>query len=645
MPMQRATRILLCVAVVSMAATAHRATFTAQTPPPATNTEFGFATFQQRCLGCHGNPAVEKAPSPAQLRQMSPEAIYTSLTSGAMKVVVGDSLSDDDKRRVAESISGRLLGSETRGDASGMPNQCTSNPPLPDPASQSSWNGWSPDRGNSRFQPSAAAGLTAAQVPKLKLKWAFGFPAGSTSAYTQPTIVSGRVFVGSDIGHVYSLDAATGCVYWSYRAKASVRAAASVGPFAGRPGTPYAVYVGDLKANVYALDARTGQLLWEAKADDNFTTRVTAAPALHRGMLYVPISSWEEFSARTLEYPCCTSVGSVVAFDANTGSQVWKTYVIEERPKVVRKNAKGVDQWGPAGGSVWNSPTVDEERGALYFGTGDGTTFPPPDTIDAVMALDLKTGKRLWSYQVHNMDSFLVGCDPSGRTENCPEVQGPDWDIPSSPILQKLPNGKRLLIVGTKPGDVVALDPDNGGQVVWRTSVSGEPPIGVTSPYIRFPRGGGPPTTVGRGIGAGAADIGRPGLMWGGTADGEHVYFGVTTGGVAAMRLSDGRRVRMTRLRGATREPLNTSAPASAIPGVVFVGGSDGTVRAVSMTNGRVLWSFETARQFDTVNKVSARGGSINSVGASIADGMVFVPSGYAIIGNQVGNVLLAFGL
>jgi polyvinyl alcohol dehydrogenase (cytochrome) len=573
---------------------------------------------------------------------MSPDAIYASLTSGAMKVVVGDSLTDDERRRVAESISGRLLGSDTSGDASRMPNQCASNPQLPNPSTRPSWNGWSPDRQNTRLQSATAARLTAAQVPRLTLKWAFGYPGGSTSAYTQPTIVSGRVFVGSDIGYVYSLDVATGCVYWSYRAKGAVRAAASVGPIAGRPSTLFAVYVGDLKANVYALDAQDGRLLWETKVDENYTTRVTAAPALHRGRLYVPVSSWEEFSARTLDYPCCTSVGSVVALDANTGAQVWKTYVIDQRPTVVRTNSKGVEQWGPAGGSVWNSPTVDEARGAIYFGTGDGTTYPPAVTIDSVMALDLKTGKRLWSYQVHNMDSFLVGCDPQGRTENCPEVQGPDWDIPSSPILRSLPSGRRALIIGTKPGDVLALDPDNRGKVLWRVSVSGEPPIGVTSPYVRFTRGEAP-TTVGRGVGSGQADVGRPGLMWGGVADTRNVYFGVTTGGLATLRLRDGARVRMTPLTSAAGTPVNTAAPASGIPGVVFVGGTDGVVRALSTTTGSVVWSFDTAREFDTVNKVPARGGSISSVGAAIAGGMVVIPSGYAIIGSQVGNVLLAF--
>src|SRR5262249_35114096 len=151
--------------------------------------------------------------SPAALRSMSPERIYTALTTGIMKSV-GDTLSEADRRRVAESLAGQLLGSAAAGDASTMPNRCTNNPPLR--LEGAGWNGWGNGLANDRFQTAGAAGLSAASVARLKLKWAFGFP-GGTSAYGQPTVVAGRVFVGSDIGYIYSLDAATGCVYWSYR--------------------------------------------------------------------------------------------------------------------------------------------------------------------------------------------------------------------------------------------------------------------------------------------------------------------------------------------------------------------------------------------------------------------------------------------
>src|SRR5262245_38726528 len=171
----------------------------------APGTENGIAVFQTQCMACHGNPNVERAPSPAAIREMSPERIYEALTTGLMKDQ-GAKLSDQDRRGVAEFMSGRPLGSARLGDAGSMPNRCRNNPTLIDPARGPAWNGWGADASNSRFQPAQAAGLTAAQVPRLKLKWVFGFPSG-VSANTQPTIASGRVFVGSDNGFVYSLDA------------------------------------------------------------------------------------------------------------------------------------------------------------------------------------------------------------------------------------------------------------------------------------------------------------------------------------------------------------------------------------------------------------------------------------------------------
>ena len=314
--------------------------------------------------------------------------------------------------------------------------------------------------------------MSADQVPHLKLKWAFGFPTG-LSAYGQPTIVSGRVFVASDNGYVYSLDAETGCVYWSFEAKAAMRTAISIGPVTGHGDTKFAAYVGDQKANVYAIDAQTGKLLWTRLVDDHITARDPGAPTLADGRLYVPVSTFEEFSASDPLYPCCTFQGSVVALDANTGQRIWKTYTIDEKPKPVKKNSKGTQLWAPSGGSVWNSPTVDRKLHAVYFGTGDGQTDPAPETTDAVMALDAKTGKRIWFHQGTANDSFLGACDDDApnRSENCPLHQGPDWDFGSSAMLRTLPNGHRLLVAGQKSGTVWAFDPDRNGAIVWSTNV------------------------------------------------------------------------------------------------------------------------------------------------------------------------------
>ena len=594
-----------------------------QVPPPGmlVGTEFGFAIFQQRCMSCHGNPnASQRAPEPAALRQLAPEAIYDALTSGVMRVQ-GQSLSELQRTQVAESLSGRPIGTGAAGDAASMPNRCAGNPPLANPAAGPAWNGWGADVGNSRLQSAKAAGLSADEVPRLTLKWAFGYPNG-VSALGQPTVASGRVFVGADTGYVYSLDANTGCVYWSFKTKAGVRAALSVGPVTGHGAVRYAAYVGDLKGNVYALDAQTGAQLWTGHPEEHFTARVTGAPTLHNGRLYVPISSWEEFSAASLDYPCCTSRGSVAAFDANSGRQIWKTYVIPEDPQPVRKNTAGVQLWAPAGGSVWNSPTVDVRRRVIYFGTGDATTAPAAKTSDAVMALDMDTGKIRWSYQAFPNDSFLVGCDGPGKSDNCPVVQGPDLDIPASPILRTLTGGRRVLLVATKPGDLIALDPDRNGEVIWKKHIGNLPNTdtkeGALAAFRSFA------------------------IMWGGAADNELAYFGLSGGTVAAVKLATGDRAWVTTLAPAGKT-VSYNAALTLIPGVAFVGGNDGTLNALSTADGRKLWAFDTARQFATVNKVPAKGGAISVPGATIVGGMLFIPSGYGIVGGNTGNVLLAF--
>lgn len=580
-------------------------------PPPEQRklgSEYGFIIFQQRCTSCHGNPAVEKAPAPAVLREMAPERIFDALTSGAMQVHA-QGLSEEQIARVAESISGRLMGTESHGDAASMPNRCSDNPAMANPATGPSWNGWSSTLTNTRYRTRAESGLDTGDVPKLKLKWAFGFDQG-ISSFGQPAVVSGRVFVGTDTGYVYSLDAASGCVYWSFKPKSNVRNAINIGPIAGHGQTRYAAYFGDMKANVYAIDAHSGELLWTRRVEEHYTGRVTSAPALYNGRLYVPISSWEEAAAKTLDYPCCSFRGSVVAMDANSGDVIWKTYTIPQQPKPVKKNSKGVQLWAPAGATVWNTPTVDVKRHAIYFGTGDAYTYPAAPTSDAIMALDMDTGRNLWTYQVTANDAYLVACQ-FDKTENCPEVVGVDWDIPAPVILQTMANGEDALIVCTKPGDVLSLDPDKKGALNWRVNVAKN-------------------------------KSGYAGMRWGGASDRDNVYYGLTGGGVVSINIANGETQWYSLLPG-EGEKRSHDAAVTLLGDTLFVADMNGVVSALKTADGTEIWKFNTARKFDTVNGIPGRGGSISGVGPVISNGMLFVNSGYMIISGKPGNVLLAF--
>jgi len=577
----------------------------------------GQIVFGRSCASCHVYTGVstQRAPDIPSLRKLSPETIYEVLNSGVMRAQ-GQTLTDDQKRSVALYLSGSPVGSSDVGDAKNMTNHCPGGPGSIGALDGPSWNGWGAGAANNRFQPAAQAGLTAEQVPHLKLKWAFGFP-GASSVWGQPTIVAGHLFIGNDTGYVYSLNATSGCLYWSYKAQAAVRTAISVGPVQGKGATKYAIYFGDLKANVYALDASTGKLLWTVLADSHPMVQITGAPALVNERLYVPVGTTEESVSSNDLYPCCSARGVVLALDASTGRQIWKTYTIPETPKPTKKNWNGMQLYAPAGASVWATPTVDLKSNAVYVGTGDGYTEPAPDTTDALLALDLQTGKIRWSFQGTENDVWLSNCGPDAKTLACPEgMLGPDWDFGASAMLRTLSNGRRVLVIPQKSGVVWAFDPDRNGALLWKVNLATRRPN---------PQGA---------------------IVFGGAADEQNAYFAITEGGIAALRLADGKKQWFTPIvaPGMVGVTKGQAAAVTAIPGAAFIGGWDGKLHALSTKDGHVLWEVETAREFTTVNGVKAHGGAMGGPGAVVAGGLLYVGSGYASFGTGPGNVLLAFG-
>jgi polyvinyl alcohol dehydrogenase (cytochrome) len=603
----------------------------------------GVNLFKNNCTTCHGITPAEHAPTEATIKQMPPERIFEAITTGSMKTNAAN-LSDAEKRLLAEYMGGRKLDESDAGDMKHMPNVCTSHPPVRD-VNAPSWNGWG-DLSNTRFQPAKPAGLTAGKVSRLKLKWAFGFP-GATALYGQ-TVFDGHVFVSTNAGYVYSLDADSGCVHWSYHSPAVVRSGVTVGPLK-EGSSRIAAFFGDIRGNAYALDATTGQVIWKVLTDGHPLARVTGNPRLYQGRLYVPLASLEEDESRSPQHICCTFRGAVVALDAETGKQVWKTYTITQEPKVIRRNSAGVDYMGPSGAGVWTTPIVDTKRRALYFGTGNSFS-EPATTADSIMALNMDTGKILW-YQVANAnDIWHGGCNQTvpGRAaparppqaggggrgnppqagggrgnqppyppENCVEKTGPDWDYSASPNLATLPDGRTVIIASPKQALVRALDPDKNGATIWEQDIA-------------------------RGIGGGAGET-----VFGGAVDDQNIYFGLHLGnGLVAMNLATGVEKWFRPLKNpeSMASHRGVVAAVSVIPGVFFAGGMDGILRAVSPVDGSPIWEFDTAQEFKTVNGVTAKGGSIGAGGPTIANGMVFVGSGYVGFQNGVpGNVMLAF--
>lgn len=488
--------------------------------------------------------------------------------------------------------------------------QCAS-PPSPLSSRAGAWNGWGFDNGESRYQTSP--GIAASDIPKLRMRWVFGFP-NASSMSSQPSVAGGRIFIGSEDGTVYALDAASGCVRWTYSAGAGVRGAISLGRL---PSGQWAAFFGDFHALVHAVNADTGAMLWKTQLDRHPAAQITGSTVFAEGRVYVPVSSSEESLANNSDYACCTFRGSVAALDAATGTKIWQTYTVSEPAKPYTLSRKSVELSGPAGAAIWSAPALDLKRHLLYVATGNSYTAVDVPASDAIVAIALDTGAIQWIRQTLPSDDFIVGCP---LHPNCPKNPGGDLDYGASPILVTLANGGDVLLAGQKSGVVYALDPDDRGRVVWQTRVGSGGPLG--------------------------------GIQWGMASDGTNVYAAVAdrllgsqgSPGLYALDVQTGTK-RWSAPTPSVRGVAAQAAAVTAMPGAVFSGAVDGRLRAYASETGKILWEFDTNKSFDTVNGVMGLGGSLDGPGPVIAEGMVLVTSGYLRGGGDPGNVLLVFSV
>ena len=582
----------------------------------------GAAVYAEHCALCH-EQVDERIPHRSALQQMSAGRIVRALDAGAM-LAIAMSMDRDERLAVAAYLG-------TDADSAELPAAayCTDRTVTLAATPRAAWNGWSPMLDNARYQPAERASLSAARVPSLTLKWAFGY-AGDVNAFAAPTVIDGHVFVGSAGGLVHALDADTGCVKWAFQARGPVRAA----PIAVVDDGRHLLLLGDLTGWFYAVNAATGELLWSTQVETHDSTRLTASAAVYQGVAFLPVSSWEESRAGDPAYPCCTFRGSVVAVRVRDGAQLWKTY-LTDAPRELGKNGTGAPLYGPSGVAVWSTPTIDAARGLLYVTTGDNYTEPVTATSDAVVALALTDGRVAWLKQITPGDAYNGSCNRDHRS-NCPFESGPDFDFGSSAILLRRRRA-------------AACGPEVGHRVCAGRGKARRDPVGDAHRRRRVERR----RAVGHGhdgeyVYAATSDVGR--TRWSGNPfdTRRYVLDPKSGGGLTALRVTDG-----SRAWHFPAAPCPDGAPAGCspaqpgavtlIPGAVFATSNDGHVRAHATADGRVLWDFDTAREFATVNGVPARGGSLDGQGVVVANGLVLVASGYPRNGGMPGNVLLAF--
>ena len=580
----------------------------------------GMALYQEHCAACHDGQ-VPRAPHMITFSTIGADTILNAMNNGVMRAQAS-ALSAAEREVLAGFLAGEAM-------APPKPILACSDPMSSLASSDAAaMQGWGGNPENHRYSDSADAGLDRSNVHQLALKWVFAYP-GALRARSQPLVHDGVIFVGSQSGDVYALDLESGCAHWTYSAGAEVRSSLSLGQVPGRDDP--VLYMGDFSATVHAIDASDGSLIWRSSVGDHPDATITGSPKLHEGSLYVPISSSEWATAADPGYACCTFQGGVVSVDAASGEVNWRAHVIDERAtETGETNSFGAARKGPAGAPVWNSPTIDAERGVLYVGTGEAYTSPAADTSDAVLAFSLATGERQWAKQLLGGDAWNMACF-IGEAANCPEEDGPDLDIGASTVLWS--GGERdYLMVGQKSGDVYALDPDKGGAVVWHNK-------------------------VGRGGFLG-------GVHWGMSVNGDSLFVPIAdttitgrfTGpvypGIHALDPTSG-EVRwyapsVADCDGKSPIPVCDQGMSAAITStdqLVFAGSLDGNLNVYDSLSGDILWSFDTFGDFESVSGDTALGGSIESDGPVLYKGHVLINSGYQFGARMPGNALMVFAL
>lgn len=608
-----------------------RAQATDAVPPP------GKDVYDQFCAACHNAPpAGDRAPPVASLRKMSAQTITAALTTGVMKPI-GDGL---DRRQLRDVVSYLAAPEGPAGTGWIDDNRCGPDRQAVDLTARPAQIGYGVDHDNSRRMSAAQAGLTTRQLANLEVAWSFVMP--RTSGLRGQGVVVGNTlfYPAGQAGYVVALDTQTGCVKWA--TPGGVRASLAYGRL-GKDG-PWAVVGGDGAGNLIAFEAKTGKVAWKVDPRHDKTVPLSGTPVFAGDKIVVPISAIDVANSMRETFACCKAHGAVALVNAADGKVLWTWHTMPDAQPLGRKNAKGIDVYGPSGAPIWSSPSVDLKAGVVYTATGENTSPPATGASDSLIALDLATGKQRWGFQALANDVWNMSCPIGSPTGGRPPGANcffagegsvlRDHDFGGGPVIWRGPNGAKggrtLILGGQKSGDVWALDARTGKQV-W---------------HRKFGKG----TALG-------------GVHWGVAADAARVYAPIADPGVpapdnaaglyavdvatgkvawswkASADCADGRKARVP----SCDAKFGISAPPLVIDGAVVAGGLDGRVYVFEATSGKLLSSFDTAVPFTGVNKVAGAGGSIDAAGPFAGDGMLFISSGYASFGQQAGNALVAY--
>jgi len=590
----------------------------------------GKALYEKHCSACHDKPDLTRAVPFAQLKNMRLGNLFFAMTDGKMKEQARG-LNERQRGQLVDYIVGRQVLDERWIDAMRCGKDVA--PLRLPPEGEASVRGFGFTRDNRRQLTREQAGLSTADVKDLELAWVLAFPRASTMR-AQAAVAGDTLFLPvTDEARVFATDISGDrpCFRWVYTSNVPLRTNVAYGVL---PSGRAVIAFADAAVNVHLVDARSGKLIWKTNVGRWDLSNATGTPQIVGNRVYMPVSASEINFGGEDSHECCKTHGMFVALDARSGRIAWR-YETMPDAKPVRDRGDGRMLWGPSGAPIWSSPVVDERRGLIYVGTGEATSAPAADTTDAILALEMKTGRLRWKFQATPDDIFLTSCLRRPQGLNCPkEGRMLDVDFGASAILARRPDGGEVLLAGQKSGMLWALDPDTG-RLLWNREFGKGSPLGgihwgmavdgrnVFVPIHKFPdaQGNDPNQTPG----LHAVDYTTGEVRWSFVAEAD---------------CSGDRRARVPTCHANT----GLSSPPTVIDGAVFAGSVDGFLRAFDAGTGQLLWQYDVARPLTGVNGVAGHGGAIDNASIVAANGYVFVNSGYAIMGGErPGNLFLAF--
>ncbi|MEZ5937306.1 MAG: PQQ-binding-like beta-propeller repeat protein [Hyphomonadaceae bacterium] len=598
----------------------------AQTPAATGSANHpGKAVYDKACAMCHNNPGQTRAATLEGLRAMSPETIRMALAPEGKMAAMAAALSQNE---VTELV-GWLTADQKAAPASWEDTiMCAADKRSVSTAGFVS-QGFGVDAKLTRNLSAKQAGLKKSQLANLEVAWAIGVPRSAGTG-------AGAAFIGDTAfinlgGRLTALDAAEGCIKWKHEIQS--RNTPTIADINGKKALVFAAG----GANIVAVDAVTGEEMWKGDGlPSNGIGAVRGGVVVHRDKVIVPISASGVAAAGNPKFECCVGHGAVIALSAKDGSRLWEYNTMKDAEYTGQVSSTGVKQRGPSGAPIWSIPTIDAKRNRVIVTTGENTSYPGTDTSDAVIALDLDTGKVAWQFQAMESDVWNMACGPSTEKSgpNCPwhfdeNAPGRDFDFGAGAIITKGKGGKDVVLAGQKSGHVWALDADTG-EVVWSDRIGEGSPLG--------------------------------GVHWGIATDGKRLIVPIADSipmgpkpvpGVYAYDIKTGKQVwsyeakpdcdgERGKLISACAAKYGFSAAPTVVDGAVLAATLDGKLFAFDSKTGKVLNEIDLAGPRPTINGVEGKGGSIEAHGLAVGDGVILINSGYGLFGQTPGNLLIA---